>query len=162
MSTPTIDQLKHAVAISEQIQKLQADLAALFNGSIKVTAVPNAVSKPPASKGGMSAEGRARIIAAQKARWAKIRAEKSATVPAKAAPGRKVKKSGMSAEGRARIIAAQKARWAKIRGEKVAAPAPAKAASAPKKKKGAISAEGLARIKAAQKARWAKFRRARA
>ena len=156
--TPTIDQLKHAIAISEHIEKLQAELAAVFNGSVKVAATAKAAPAVKAKKGGMSAEGRARIVAAQKARWAKIKGQKTAV---KAAPAVRGKKGGISAEGRARIVAAQKARWAKIKGRK-AAPAPAKAAPAPKRKKGTISPEGLARIKAAQKARWAKFKKAKA
>ncbi len=75
----------------------------------------------------MSAEGRERIAAAAKARWAKFHAQQGssqaksapAAAPAAAAPaspgsGRRK----MSAAGRAAIIAAQKARWAKIRGQK--------------------------------------------
>jgi hypothetical protein len=34
----------------------------------------------------MSAEGRARIVAAQKARWAAVKAKKSTPAPAKPAP----------------------------------------------------------------------------
>jgi hypothetical protein len=56
----------------------------------------------------MSAAGRARIAAAQKARWAKIKG-------AKPAPKAPAKKRTMSAAGRARISAAAKARWAKAR-----------------------------------------------
>jgi hypothetical protein len=68
----------------------------------------------------MSAAGRAKIAAAQKARWAKINAAKGAAKPvAKAAPVSK-KKGQMSAEGKARIVAAQKARWAKIKAAKKA------------------------------------------
>src|SRR5690349_1244444 len=52
----------------------------------------------------MSAAGRARIIAAQKKRWAAYRTKGK---KAKTASRRK-----MSAAGRARIIAAQKKRWA--------------------------------------------------
>jgi hypothetical protein len=59
---------------------------------------------------GMSAAGRARIIAAQKARWTKVHAERGAV---KAPPiiGRR----RMSAAGRARIAAAARARWAKAK-----------------------------------------------
>jgi hypothetical protein len=69
-------------------------------------------------KGGMSAAGRARVAAAQRARWAKIKASRAGRevpTPAKA-PGRPKRK--ISAAGRARIAAAQKARWAKIKTEK--------------------------------------------
>jgi hypothetical protein len=63
---------------------------------------------------GISAEGRKRIAAATRARWAKIRAEKAAgTGNSGVKPRRK-----LSAAGRKRIAAAQKARWAKVRAGK--------------------------------------------
>lgn len=57
---------------------------------------------------GMSAAGRARIAAAQKARWARIKGRKSASAPG-------ASKRTMSAAARRRIAAAQKARWANWR-----------------------------------------------
>jgi hypothetical protein len=60
------------------------------------------------------------MAAAQRARWAKLKASKGAAAdgdvpdPAKA-PGRPKQ---ISAAGRARIAAAQKARWAKIKAAK--------------------------------------------
>ena len=63
----------------------------------------------------MSAAGRARLIAAQKARWAKVRAAKAAT--GQPAAPKKAKRT-MSAAARARIAAAQKARWAKVKAAK--------------------------------------------
>ena len=68
----------------------------------------------------MSAAGKARIAAAQKARWAKVRAAKpeaKAIVGVKAAPPAK-KKFTMSAAAKAKISAAAKARWAKVRAAK--------------------------------------------
>ena len=58
----------------------------------------------------ISANGRARIAAAQRARWAKVKG--IAQVP---------KKRIMSAAARRKIAAAQVARWAKVRREKKAA-----------------------------------------
>jgi hypothetical protein len=62
---------------------------------------------------GMSAAGRAKIAAAQRARWAKIRngGEKKnvITMP---------EKRKMSAAARKRIAAAQRARWAKVKAQK--------------------------------------------
>jgi hypothetical protein len=55
----------------------------------------------------ISAKGRARIAAAQKARWAKVKGMK--IVHPK--PGKRV----MSASARRKIAAAQRARWAKVR-----------------------------------------------
>ena len=57
----------------------------------------------------MSAAGRARIAAAQKARWAKIRGTKPSAKPVKKA------KRTMSAAARAKISALAKARWAKVK-----------------------------------------------
>lgn len=56
----------------------------------------------------LSAAGRARIAAAQRARWAKSKGQKVVSIAAR--KGRK-----MSAAARKRIVAAQKARWAKWR-----------------------------------------------
>ena len=61
----------------------------------------------------MSANGRARIAAAQRARWAKHKGQK-------VVPITKPKRT-MSASVRRKIAAAQRARWAKVRREKKAA-----------------------------------------
>ena len=58
----------------------------------------------------MSAAGRANIVAAQKARWVKVRANGSNTKVV-AMP----KKRKMSAAARKKIAAAQRARWAKAK-----------------------------------------------
>jgi hypothetical protein len=62
----------------------------------------------------MSAAGKARVAAAQKARWAKIKTAKPVVTAAKPAK----KKFTMSAAAKAKISAAAKARWAKIKGAK--------------------------------------------
>lgn len=61
----------------------------------------------------ISEDGRARIAAAQRARWSKV--------TAKGAQARSVttaKKRTMSASARKRIAAAQRARWAKLKAAK--------------------------------------------
>lgn len=68
--------------------------------------------RPPGKRGGMSPEAKARIAAAQRARWARQRGEKPTIV---ASPKRKMGKRTMSPEARERIAAAQRARWAKHR-----------------------------------------------
>lgn len=111
MSTPTLDQLKRAIGISEQIEKLQAELASLFGGSSPRSFSSASASAAPKKKGKrmMSPEARERIAAAQRARWAKAKGGKTmAASPAKATR----KKRKLSPEGRARIAAAQRARWA--------------------------------------------------
>lgn len=56
----------------------------------------------------ISAAGRARIVAAQRARWAKIKGA--------AGKGTMRKKRTMSVAARKKIAAAQRARWAKVKG----------------------------------------------
>jgi hypothetical protein len=75
-----------------------------------------AVDKAPTHRRKMSAAGRRRIAAAQKARWAKIRgeAEPSPSSATAAAPRRKRK---LSAAGRKAISEATKRRWALKRAE---------------------------------------------
>jgi hypothetical protein len=101
----TSKQLRRAASITEQIEKLQNELNKLGGGS-------TTLAKTARPKRRMSAAGRARIRAAAKARWAKVKGSKRSTKPAAK------KKSKMSAAGRANIIAAQKARWAKIKAAK--------------------------------------------
>jgi hypothetical protein len=56
----------------------------------------------------MSAAGRARIAAAQRARWAKAKGQKAVSIATK-------KRRKLSGTAIARIRAAQKTRWAKWR-----------------------------------------------
>ena len=56
----------------------------------------------------ISAAGRARIAAAQRARWARVKGRKVVSIVAR-------KGRTMSPAARKRIVAAQKARWAKWR-----------------------------------------------
>ncbi|MBZ5689787.1 MAG: hypothetical protein LAP86_32735 [Acidobacteriia bacterium] len=58
----------------------------------------------------LSASARARIAAAQRARWAKVR-EKAKVVPIRG-------KRTLSAAARRKIAAAQRARWAKVKAAK--------------------------------------------
>jgi hypothetical protein len=74
-------QLKRAASIAEQIEKLQAELSSLLGGGTVAAAPAKAKSAP--AKRNMSAAGRARIIAAQKARWAKFHAEQQKAKKAK-------------------------------------------------------------------------------
>jgi len=67
----TASQLRRAASLKEKITALQNQLDVLLGASTKPVA-----AKLPQKKGKMSAAGRARIVAAQKARWAKIRAAK--------------------------------------------------------------------------------------
>src|ERR1700682_5467516 len=65
------------------------------------------------TRGRLSAAARARIGAAQRARWARVRASKGPGRNGAAAPKRTI-----SAAARKRIAAAQRARWAKVKAAK--------------------------------------------
>ena len=151
--TPT--QLREAADLLEKIAQLQNQLEHLHGSEAAPVAGPAA--KPAKRK--MTAAHIAKIRAAQKLRWAKVRAAKPAAIPVKKGPKK------MSAEARAKIAAAQKARWAKVhaaKGKPTTKPeVAAKAAPVSKPAKKTISAEGIARIRAAQKARWAKIKAAK-
>jgi hypothetical protein len=92
----TIDQLKRAVEIREKIDTLHGELAQILGREIPAPVVKNGRRK-------MSASARAKIAAAQRARWAKVKG--TAVKP----------KRKMSAAGRAAISAAAKARWKKAK-----------------------------------------------
>lgn len=93
-------QLRHAADLQEKITALQDELSQYLGA-------PGHSGSGPRRKSRMSAAGRARIIAAQKARWARVKA--GSTKPAK--KGRRK----ISAAGRAKIAAAARARWAKAK-----------------------------------------------
>ena len=147
----SVQQLRQAADLKEKIAVLEKEL----NQVLGSTAKPAAASPAPKKKGGMSAAGKAKIAAAQKARWAKIKETKPAIKTAVTAKLAK-KKFTMTAAAKAKISAAAKARWAKIKGSKPAV----KAAISPAPKKGGMSAAAKAKISAAAKARWAKAKAA--
>jgi hypothetical protein len=64
----------------------------------------------------ISAAGKARIAAAQRARWAKVKREGGQAARGATAP----RKRTMSAGARRKIAAAQRARWAKVKAGKKA------------------------------------------
>jgi hypothetical protein len=80
----SIENLRKAIAIHEQIEKLQAELNALLqNIGAPVKPVKASAPKPAKKKGQMSAAGRAAIVAAQKARWAAKKAAGQTTLKKK-------------------------------------------------------------------------------
>jgi hypothetical protein len=102
-------ELRRAAEIKEQIQLLENEFGRILESSAK----PMAAAHGSKKRRKMSTAGRARIAAAQKARWAKVRGTKSKVGPAQK-PKRKI-----SEAAKAKISAAAKARWAKIKkGEK--------------------------------------------
>ena len=120
-TTPSIAQLKHALSIAEEIESLKDKLNAIMSGGSSSSPVVKSASEAPApgrpakvgktGKRFVSAESRAKMAAAQHARWARNNPSASSAAAApKAAKGKR--KGGLSPEGRARIIAALKARHA--------------------------------------------------
>jgi hypothetical protein len=100
--------------VRAEISRLQQVLALLNDGNVPSTpsikSVAESTARPTRQ---ISAAGRARIAAATRARWAKIRAEQATGKVAGnsvVTPRRKV-----SASARKRMASAQKARWAKIK-----------------------------------------------
>jgi hypothetical protein len=125
----TPQQFRKAANIQEKIQSLQKKLGQLLGGSAGTAAI----EAPKRRK--VSAAGIARIRAAAKARWAKVKAAK--------AP----KKRKLSAQGIANIRAGVLKRMA----------AKGKAVQKPKRK---MSAAAKARLSELAKARWAKAKKA--
>lgn len=90
---------------AREVQQLDAALAAL-NG---------AAGAKQTGRGTLSAAARARIAAAQRERWRKVKAGKS-----QAQNGAKRPKRIVSAATRRKLAAVQRARWAKVRAAKKA------------------------------------------
>jgi hypothetical protein len=113
-------QLRKAADLKERIDALNAELAQILGGEIPVPFItaPRR-GRPPGKSGGMSAAGKARIAAAARARWARVRAENGGnSSPAEAQPVNAKPRRTMSPAARKRIAAAQKARWAKLKAGK--------------------------------------------
>ena len=107
LASLSVHQLKRALQIKQQIETLDLELAQILGAKPSAPAPVR-----PRRKRTMSAAAKAKIAAAQKARWAE---RKNAVAPQNPAPK---KKRRLSPEGRAKIVAATKAWWAKIRAAK--------------------------------------------
>jgi hypothetical protein len=140
LSSLSVAQLRNAVAIKEQIEHLEAQLASI----VGETTTPQATGK---KRRRMSAVGRAKIAAAARARWAKIKRTDAISEPVKVkrklsaahkrklikalAKARKIRLAGLKAQKtkpvkkdkrsspatRAKLAAAARARWAKVKAE---------------------------------------------
>lgn len=69
MALPSADQLKRALAVTQKIAQLEAELASILGGK-------SGSKGSTGVKRNMSPEARERIAAAQRLRWAKARKEK--------------------------------------------------------------------------------------
>jgi hypothetical protein len=105
----TINQLKRAAAIKENIEALNRELRGILGAQV----LPPAVSRKTRA---MSAAVKKKIAAAQRARWASLR---RANPPARSAhPAAKAKKKAFSRATRAKLSAKLKAYWAAKRAGK--------------------------------------------
>jgi hypothetical protein len=103
ISSLSVQQLRKAAGLKEKIQSLEKELGRLLGS----TTAPASGATPKKKKFTMSAAARARISAAAKARWAKVKGKKSAAKPA----AKKAKRK-MSAAAKAKLSAKLKAVWA--------------------------------------------------
>ena len=88
--------LQQAISIRRQIDTLEKRLSSMLRGS-------PASSPPRTGRRHMSAATRAKLAAAARARWAKLKAGTKTTPP---------KKGGITPAGRKRLSQLMKARWA--------------------------------------------------
>ena len=105
----SVAQLKRAVAIKEHIEALELELTSVFGSAsdiVHYAAEPAPVAGAKRHK--RSAITRARMAAAQKARWARVKAADVGSDTPK-------KRRKLTAAGRRRLGALAKARWAKAR-----------------------------------------------
>ena len=98
------EKLRRAATIKRQIATLEKRLERVL-GSPAQFSGPGAGAPGRKRKVRISAAGRARIAAAQRARWAKVRGEAVARKP----------RRRMSAAARKKMAAIAKARWAKAK-----------------------------------------------
>jgi hypothetical protein len=135
----SVKALEEAISIRRQIDTLERRLSSILGGR----ALPTTTR--PAGARYFSPTTRAKLAAAAKARWARLRG------PAPATPAKK--KGQLTPAGRRKLSQLMKARWAarrKSAGKK----------AAPAKKKGTLTPAGRRKLSELMKARWAARRKA--
>jgi hypothetical protein len=100
----TSKQLRQAADLKDEIQSLEQELGQILGSPSK-----SVTEAKPKKRRKMSAAGRAKMAAAAKARWAKVKGTKPSAKPVKKA------KRKMNAAARAKLSAAAKKRWAKAK-----------------------------------------------
>jgi hypothetical protein len=137
----SVKALEEAILIRRQIDTLERRLSSILGGR----AVPTTTTTRQAGARYFSPSTRAKLSAAARARWARLRGP-APTTPAK-------KKGQLTPAGRRRLSQLMKARWAARRksADKKAAPA---------KKKGTLTPAGRRKLSELMKARWAARRKA--
>jgi hypothetical protein len=100
--------MANIISVLNQLAQERTHLASQLQRLNNAISALNGPSGNQTRRGAISAAGRARIAAAQRARWAKAKGEKVVSIATR-------KRRKLSAVALARIRAAQKARWAKWR-----------------------------------------------
>jgi phage protein D len=108
LTSLTTSQLHRIIAIKEQIEALQGQIDSIAGGGGQI---PSLSAVESTKKHRRSAAVRARMAAAQQARWARVKGE---TATPKAAKKRDRRSSPAV---RAKLAAAARARWARVRAE---------------------------------------------
>jgi len=138
----SVKALEEAVSIRRQIDNLERRLSSILGGA---PAARPAVTASAQAGRYFSPSTRAKLSAAARARWARLKGG------AKPAPTKK--KGALTAAGRRKLSELMKARWA-ARRKSGGTKAPASA------KKGGLTAAGRKRLSQLMKARWAARRKA--
>jgi hypothetical protein len=136
----SVKALEEAVSIRRQIDNLERRLSSILRG-----APPRPTAAPAQAGRYFSPSTRAKLSAAAKARWARLKGGR------KPAPTKQ--KGALTPAGRRKLSELMKARWAarrKAAGTK----------TAPSAKKGGLTPAGRRRLSQLMKARWAARRKA--
>jgi hypothetical protein len=145
----SVKALEEAVSIRRQIDNLEKRLSSILGGA---PARPTTVARPTTAttqaRRYFSPSTRAKLAAAARARWARLKGGTKST------PTRK--KGALTPAGRRKLSELMRARWAARR--KGAGTKAAKAA--PSAKKGGLTPAGRRRLSQLMKARWAARRKA--
>jgi len=104
--------MTNLTSILNQLEQERNRLRSQIESLDDAVSALNGTKNSGTDKSTISAAGRARIAAAQRARWTKTKGQKVIPIPSR--------KRTMSPAARRRIAAAQKARWAKWRKAKAA------------------------------------------
>jgi len=104
-------------AIVQQLKREHVRLTNEIRGIAAALAAFGVAYRKQTRRRRLSTAARARIAAAQRARWAKVKSGQKQNVA-------RPKKRTMSAAARKRIAAAQRARWAKVKAQKKSAQKP--------------------------------------
>lgn len=145
----SVKALEEAISIRRQIDTLERRLSSILGGrALPTTTTTTTTTKRPAGARYFSPSTRAKLAAAARARWARLRG------PAPTAPTTPAKKKGqLTPAGRRKLSQLMKARWAarrKSAGKK----------AAPAKKRGTLTPAGRRKLSELMKARWAARRKA--